>query len=71
MTVVPKSQEDAVAKETIDFDEKKEVGGFNPERRTEKKKPQVGPAPTDDPRGKAHEDIQRKIEEAALRLPPD
>ena len=36
---------------TIDFDEKTEVGGFNPERRKEKKKEQVGPAPTDDPRG--------------------
>ena len=52
-----------MAEKTVDFDEKTEVGGFNPERRNEKKKEQVGPAPTDDPRGKAKPDLKEKIEE--------
>ncbi|MTD96292.1 hypothetical protein GIW81_18280 [Hyphomicrobium sp. xq] len=55
---------------TIDFDENTEVGGFNPERRKEKKKEQVGPAPTDDPHGDADGDIRRKIEEGLTKLPP-
>ena len=50
--------------------EEEEIGGFNPERRNEKPKPPVGPAPTDDPRGKADPDLQRKIEEGLTRLPP-
>jgi len=54
-----------MADKTIDFDEKTEVGGFNPERRTEKKKPQVGPTPTDDPRKRAAGDLKRKIAEKA------
>ena len=52
---------------TIDFDEKTEVGGFNREPRKEKKKEQVGPAPTDDPRGKAKPDLKEKIEEKTDR----
>jgi hypothetical protein len=52
---------------TIDFDEKTEVGGFNPERRSDKKKEQVGPAPTDDPRGKTKADLKHKIEERTSR----
>lgn len=51
--------------------EEEEIGGFNPERRNEKPKPQVGPAPTDDPRGKAGPDLKRKIEEKETHLPPD
>jgi hypothetical protein len=51
--------------------QEEEVGGFNPERRDEKPKPQVGPAPTDDPRHKADPDLKRKIEEKQTRLPPD
>jgi hypothetical protein len=61
-----------MAEKTIDFDENTEVGGFNPERRVEKKKTQVGPAPTDDPDGKAGKDVtKRKIEEKSAMLPPD
>ncbi len=55
---------------TIDFDENTEVGGFNPERRNEKKKEQVGPAPTDDPRGRAKTDLKNKITETTNKLPP-
>lgn len=55
----------------VNIDDKKEVGGFNPERRADKKKPQVGPTPTDDPHGKADKNIKRKIEERGSRLPPD
>ena len=65
--VVLETQEDAVAGKTIDFDENTEVGGFNPERRSEKKKEPVGPAPTDDPKGHAHEDLKKKIEEQTPR----
>lgn len=54
-----------MAGKTIAFDEKTEVGGFNPERRVEKKKPQVGPAPTDDPRHKAPADLKRSIKESS------
>ncbi|CAN1725152.1 conserved protein of unknown function [Hyphomicrobium sp. 1Nfss2.1] len=46
---------------TIDFDEKTEVGGFNPEGHRESKKPQVGPTPTDDPRKKAARDLKEKV----------
>jgi len=53
---------------TVDFDEKTEVGGFNPERRREKKKEQVGPAPTDDPRHKATPDLKRCIKERSARV---
>lgn len=56
-----------MAGKTIDFDEETEVGGFNPERRSEKKKESVGPAPTDDPRGNAAEDLRKKIEEQTPR----
>lgn len=52
-------------------DQSKEVGGFNPERRKEKPKKQVGPAPTDDPRHKATPDLKEKIEEKLTKLPPD
>lgn len=55
---------------TIDFDEQTEVGGFNPERRNEKKKEQVGPAPTDDPRGRAKADIKNKITEKTDKPTP-
>ncbi len=58
-----KVEEYVMAEKTIDFDEKTEVGGFNPERRTEKKKSQVGPAPTDDPRNEAARDLKKKIED--------
>ena len=54
-----------MASKTIDFDENTEVGGFNPERHRESKKPQVGPAPTDDPRKKAAQDLKKKIVEKA------
>jgi hypothetical protein len=49
----------------IDFEH--EVGGFNPERREEKSTTQVGPAPTDDPRGKATPDLKKKIDEKRTR----
>jgi hypothetical protein len=61
-----------MAEKTIEFDEDTEVGGFNPERRVEQKKTQVGPAPTDDPRGKAGADVTKKnIEEKSGKLRPD
>jgi len=60
-----------MGKKTVDFDEKEEVGGFNPERHSEKKKPHVGPAPTDDPRHTAAGDLKRKIEEKVPETPPD
>ncbi len=44
------------------IDHEHEVGGFNPERRNEKPKRHVGPAPTDDPRGKATPDLKNKID---------
>jgi hypothetical protein len=53
----------------IDFEH--EVGGFNPERREEKSKTQVGPAPTDDPRGKAAPDLKNKIDEKRTQVSPD
>jgi hypothetical protein len=43
------------------IDHEHEVG-FNPERRNEKPKRHVGPAPTDDPRGKATPDLKNKID---------
>jgi hypothetical protein len=39
-----------------------EIGGFNPERPKQPKKPQVGPMPTDDPGHAASQDLKRKIE---------
>jgi hypothetical protein len=66
-----KQKEELMPDKTIDFDEQTEVGGFNPERRNEKKKEQVGPAPTDDPRGKARPDLRHKIEEETNRSKPD
>jgi hypothetical protein len=65
-----KQKEEPMPDKTIDFDENTEVGGFNPERRNEKKKEQVGPAPTDDPRGRAKPDLKHKIEEKTNKLPP-
>lgn len=56
-------------KKKIDFEH--EVGGFNPERHEEKPKTPVGPAPTDDPRGKARPDLKQKIDEQRTKLPPD
>jgi hypothetical protein len=53
----------------IDFEH--EVGGFNPERREEKPKTQVGPAPTDDPDGKASSDLKKKIDEKRTQTAPD
>jgi len=50
---------------TIDFDEKTKVGGFNPECHRESKKHQVGPAPTDDPRKKAAQDLKQKVVDRA------
>jgi hypothetical protein len=52
-------------------DHEHEVGGFNPERREEKPKTQVGPAPTDDPRGKAMSDIENKIDQKRTQVAPD
>ncbi len=48
-----------------------EVGGFNPERRNEKPKTQVGPAPTDDLRGKAKPDLKSKIDQKRKQVSPD
>lgn len=48
-----------------------EIGGFNPERRDEKPKTQVGPAPTDDPRGKATPDLKNKIHQKRTQVSPD
>ncbi len=53
-----------MAGKTIDDNE--EIGGFNPERRNEKPKETVGPAPTDDPGG----NVEQKIEEGLTKLPP-
>lgn len=52
-----------MAGKTVEFDERTEVGGFNPERPIKKKASQVGPAPTDDPRRKAADDLKKKIVE--------
>jgi hypothetical protein len=43
------------------IDHEHEIGGFNPERPKERKKDQVGPAPTDDPRRAAASDLKDKI----------
>ena len=53
------------------IDHEHEVGGFNPERREEKPKTQVGPAPTDDPRGKATPDLKNKIDKKRTQVSPD
>ena len=53
------------------IDHEHEVGGFNPERREEKPKTQVGPAPTDDPRGKATPDLKNKIDQKRTQESPD
>ena len=58
-----------MAESKIDFDN--EIGGFNPERRDEKPKKQVGPAPTDDPRGNATPDLKKKIDEKRPHTAPD
>ena len=58
-----------MADKKIDFEH--EVGGFNPERRDEKPKTQVGPAPTDDPRGKATPDLKNKIDKKRTQVSPD
>jgi hypothetical protein len=67
-----KQKEEPMPEKTIDFDENTEVGGFNPERRKEKKKDQaeIGPGATDDPHGNADGDVKRKIEEGLTKLPP-
>ena len=57
-----------MADKKIDFEH--EVGGFNPERREEKPKTQVGPPPTDDPCGKSTPDVADKIKEGLTKLPP-
>jgi hypothetical protein len=57
-----------MAGKTVDFDETTEVGGFNPERLKEKKAPQVGPAPTDDPRRNAADDLKKKFENQSPKL---
>ena len=49
------------------IDHEHEIGGFNPERREEKPKSQVGPTPTDDPRGKAKPKLRRELEERRSR----
>ena len=54
-----------MADEKIEFEH--EVGGFNPERREEKSKTQVGPAPTDDPRGKAAPISRRRSTRSARK----
>jgi hypothetical protein len=53
------------------IDHEHEVGGFNPERRKEKPKSQVGPAPTDDPRGKAMPDLKHEIDRKRPQVSPD
>jgi hypothetical protein len=60
-----KQKEEPMPNKTIDFDENTEVGGFNPERRNEKKKDQaeIGPGGTDDPRRELDPATKRKIEE--------
>jgi hypothetical protein len=63
------AKEVPMADEKIDFEH--EVGGFNPERREEKSKTQVGPAPTDDPRGKATPDLKNKIDKKRTQVSPD
>ena len=51
--------------------DEQEIGGFNPERHTEKKKSQVGPAPTDDPHQSYRGEMKRKVDEKMPRQPPD
>jgi len=51
--------------------EDEEIGGFNPERRTEKEKPQVGPAPTDDPHHAYRGEMKRKVDKKLPHQPPD
>jgi hypothetical protein len=53
------------------IDHEHEIGGFNPERRDEKPKTQVGPAPTDDPHGKATPDLKNKIDGKRTQVSPD
>lgn len=53
------------------IDRENEIGGFNPERRVEKPKTHVGPAPTDDPRGKATPDLKSKIDHVRNRVSAD
>ena len=53
------------------IDHEHEVGGFNPERRDEKPKTQVGPAPTDDPRNEATPDLKNKIDQKRTQVAPD
>ncbi len=60
-----------MAGKTVEFDENTEVGGFNPERRREQTKEQVGPAPTDDPRHKAGEDLREKVAEKSPKARPE
>jgi hypothetical protein len=63
------SKEVLMAEHKIDYEH--EVGGFNPERREEKPKTQVGPAPTDDPRNKATPDLKKKIDDKRTEKSPD
>ncbi len=51
--------------------DEEEIGGFNPERHTEKKKSQVGPAPTDDPHHAYRGETKRKVDEKMPHQPPD
>jgi hypothetical protein len=53
------------------IDDEKEVGGFNPERHEEKPKTQVGPTPTDDPRGKATPELKNKIDKKRKQVSRD
>ncbi len=48
--------------ETRDNTPNQDAGGFNTSRPTEKEMQQVGPVPTDDPRGKA----KREVDETDL-----
>ena len=46
---------------------RREQGGFNPSRPQEKQMPQVGPMPTDDPRGKAKREVDKTDLEDAVK----
>jgi hypothetical protein len=69
VVLLDKSKEVPMAENKIDLEH--EVGGFNPERRDEKSKSQVGPAPTDDPRNKATPDLKSKIDKKRTQVAPD
>ena len=60
-----------MSEKTREMHDPKWEGGYNPDRPSRPSpKYQVGPAPTDDPRGKARKNLKEKIEEASDKFLP-